>query len=131
MDEDVWPKLKFINEKNIKRLKENLHNDFTFLGEDFVVRINIIILSLFAQHIFPIPLVLWFNWHAHEFKRVFPLILSYLVSDRRKPLLSEHKLENLFFLICLIQYLGATGKFSGQKTFGIHLQHTKERLSIW
>ena len=41
MDEDVWPKLKFINEKNIKRLKENWHNDFTFLGEDFVVRINI------------------------------------------------------------------------------------------
>ena len=47
MDEDVLPKLKFVNEKNIKFLKENWYTDFTSLGEG-VVHINIILLRLFV-----------------------------------------------------------------------------------
>ena len=52
MGENVLPKLKFVNEKNIKLLKENWYIDFIFLGEGVVVYINIMLLRLFIQ--FPI-----------------------------------------------------------------------------
>ena len=104
MNQDVWPKLKFVNEKNIKFLKKDWYIDFTFLGEDVVAHINVMLLNLFflLPISFPIPL-----WHNLVDMRVnlgliFVLVLIYLVPDRRELSLSKHKLENLFFFICLI-----------------------------
>ena len=85
MDEDVLPKLKFINEKNIKPLKENWCIDFIFLGEDFVVHSLVDV--------------------GGNLGASLVLILSY-VSDRRELSLSKHKLENMFFFTCLT----STGK---------------------
>ena len=58
MGENVLPKLKFVNEKNIKLLKENWYIDFIYLGEGVVVHINIMLLRLFIQ--FPISFLVLF-----------------------------------------------------------------------
>ena len=104
MNQNVWPKLKFINEKNIKFLKKNWYIDFTFLGEDVVVHINIMLLSLFFPLPISFPVLLCYSLVDMRVNLgpIFVLILIYLVSDRRELSLSKHKLENLFFFTCLI-----------------------------
>ena len=59
IETDVWPKLKFRNEKNIKFLKENWYIDFTFLEEDAVVHINITLLGLLVQLPISFTVLLW------------------------------------------------------------------------
>ena len=78
--------------------------DFTFLGDDIVAHINVMILSLFFQ--LPISFPVLFCYSLVDMRvslgTIFVLILIYLVSDRRELSLSKHKLENLFFFTCLI-----------------------------
>ena len=102
MDEDVLSKLKFVNEKNIKLLKQNWYADFIFLGEGVVVYINLILLSLFVQLPISFSVLYYYNLVGMRVNLVvsFVLILKY-VPDRRELSLSEHKLENLFFFTCL------------------------------
>ena len=72
------------------------------------------LLRLFVQLLISFPVLLCYNLGDMRTNLgAFFLILSY-VSDRRELSLSERKLENLFFFTCLIYYLGATRKFSGQ-----------------
>ena len=98
MDEDVLPKLKFVNEKKIKLLKHNWYIDIIFLGKDVVVHINLILLRLFVQ--LPIYFALLFYYGLVgmlvNLGVSLVLILRY-ISDRRELLFSEPKLENLFF----------------------------------
>ena len=111
-----------------------LYIDFTFLGDDIVVHINVMILSLF----FPLPISFPFLFCYSlvdmrvSLGTIFVLILIYLVSDKRQLSLSKHELENLFFFTYLIWQLGATRKFLGQGRFlGIYLEHMKERSPVW
>ena len=130
INQNVWLKLKLINEKNIKFLRKNWYIDFTFLGEDVVVHVNVMLLSLFFQIPISFPVLLCYSLVDMRLNlgSIFVLTLIYLVSDRRELSLSKHKLENLYFFTCLIEYLGATRKFSGQERFlEVHLQHMKER----
>ena len=88
MDEDVGSKLKFINEKNIKFLKENWYTGFTFLGEDVVVHINIMLLRLFVKLpissiSFPVLSCYGLVDMPVNLGAFFVVILSYLVLDRR------------------------------------------------
>ena len=61
MDQDVWSKLKFINEKDIKFLKENWCINITFLGEYDVVatyKYNVIRVFCATSYLFRSLLVL-------------------------------------------------------------------------
>ena len=102
MDEDVLPKLKFVNEKNIKLLKQNWYIDFLFLEEGVVAHIIIILLRLIVQLPISFPVLFYYSLVGMRMNlgASFALILSF-VSDRKELLLSQHKLENLFFFTCL------------------------------
>ena len=77
-------KIKFINKKDIKFLKENWYIGFTLLGESVVVQINII-LRLFVQLPIYFPVLLCYSSvdMRVNLRASFVLILSCLVSDRR------------------------------------------------
>ena len=109
MDEDVLPKLTFVNEKNIKFFKENSYIDF--LGEECYLHINIMLLRLFLQ--FPISFAVLLCYRLVGMRAnlgtSFVLLLSYVL-DRKKLLLSEYSLEKLFFFTCLITPHFSTGQ---------------------
>ena len=111
-------------------MKINWYIDFTFLGEDVAVHVNIMLLSLFFQLPISFPALLCYSLVDMRVNlgSIFVLVLIQLISDRRELSLSKHKLENFFFFTCWVQYLSATRKFSGQERFHeVDLQHMKER----